>query len=273
MTSSLNVICHGARGSMPVDGTDFERFGGLTTCYEVELDLGHRLLVDLGTGIHHLAPTIDPDIDRTFDVFFTHFHWDHTMGLPFFRPLYDPRNVTRFHGRTAEGMSTEEMVSMLMTPPWFPIEFSDTPSVKEFVDLTDDPLMIEDLEVLSVQLYHPSGVTAYRFQRNGKTVVLATDVESAPWSDELLIDLASGADVLIHDGQYFPDEYRAEKVGWGHSTWEDAVRIAEAAGVGRLVLTSHDPYRTDDGVDQIVSAAASHLPTEGARTGLRIEVE
>ena len=72
MTSSLNVICHGARGSMPVDGTDFERFGGLTTCYEVELDLGHRLLVDLGTGIHHLAPTIDPDIDRTFDVFFTH---------------------------------------------------------------------------------------------------------------------------------------------------------------------------------------------------------
>ena len=102
-------------------------------------------------------------------------------------------------------------------------------------------------------------------------VVLATDVESAPWSDERLIDLARGTDVLIHDAQYFSDEYHATKVGWGHSTWRDAVRIAEAAGVGRLVLTSHDPNCTDEGVDELVAAANEHVPTVGASVGLRIE--
>ena len=257
---------------MPVVGAEFDRFGGLTTCYEVVLDRGRRLIVDLGTGIHHLAPLIDPQLDREFDVFFTHFHWDHTHGIPFFRPLYNPGANIRFHGRPADGRGTEEMVSRLMEPPWFPVPFADTPSRKEFVDLADQTIAVADIEVRNVQLYLPSGVTAYRFEKDERSIVLATDVEPAPWSDETLIDFAKGADVLIHDGQYLPEEYRTEKVGWGHSTWQYAVGIAEAAGVGRLILTSHDPYRTDEGVEAIVDSASAHISTKGASIGLTIEV-
>ena len=255
-----------------MSGVEFDRFGGLTTCYEVVTEPGHRLLVDLGTGIHHLAPTIDPEMDRVYDVFFTHFRWDHSQGIPFFRPLYDPRNAITFHGHPREGLNTEEMVSMLMQPPWFAVGFEETQAKSDFDDLTIDTLHVAGIEVRHVSLHHPSGVTAYRFESGGHSVVLATDVEPAPWADEALIELAQGTDVLIHDGQYFPEEYSADKVGWGHSTWKDAVRIAEAAGVGRLVITSHDPDRTDDGVDEIVAAADDHIPTVGASVGLVIEV-
>lgn len=268
----LTLICHGARGSMPVSGAEFDRFGGLTTCYEVVMEPGQRLLVDLGTGVHHLAPTLDPQTDRMYDVFFTHFHWDHTQGIPFFRPLYDPRSTITFHGHPTDGLVTEEMVGRLMQPPWFPVRFEETQAETRFDDLTDVALTVGHLNVRHVRLHHPSGVTAYRFESGGHSVVLATDVEPAAWSDEVLIDFAQGADVLIHDGQYFPDEYLAEKVGWGHSTWKDAVRIAEAAGVGRLVITSHDPNRSDAGVERIVAAASNHIAAVGASVGLRIEV-
>ena len=257
---------------MPVSGVEFERFGGLTTCYEVLCEPGHRILIDLGTGVHHLIPTLDPEVDRRFDVFFTHFHWDHTHGIPFFRPLYDPRNEITFHGRPTEGLVTEQMVSRLMEPPWFPVRFAEMEARVDFDDLAESEMVVAGIEIRHVSLFHPSGVTAYRFTAGGRSVVLATDVESAEWSDELLIDFAAGADVLIHDAQYFPEEYRAHKVGWGHSTWKDAVRIASASGVGRLVITSHDPYRTDQGVDELITAAAEHVPTVGAAVGLRIEV-
>ena len=121
---------------MPISGVDFDRYGGLTTLYEVVTRPGHRLLIDLGTGVHHLAPTIDPEVDREYDVFFTHFHWDHTQGLPFFRPLYDERNTITFHGRPTEGLSTKAAVAMLMEPPWFPVRFDETLATSEFDDLS-----------------------------------------------------------------------------------------------------------------------------------------
>jgi len=254
---------------MPVSGVDFETYGGLTTCYEVEIEDGRRLLIDLGTGVHHLVPTLGPQ-DKEFDIFFTHVHWDHTHGIPFFWPLYDADASIRFHAHPHEGLGVEEMVAALMRPPWFPVDFHETPANKHFDELSDHQRVIGGVTVRHAVLHHPSGVSAYRFETNDHAIVLATDVEPAPWSDQLLIELASGADVLIHDAQYFPDEYRESKVGWGHSTWEDSVRIAEAAGVGRLVITSHDPYRTDKGVDEIVAEAAAHLPTEAASVGMRI---
>lgn len=257
---------------MPVSGPEIARYGGLTTCFEVVTRPGHRLLVDLGTGLHHLLPTLDFEVDREFDIFFTHFHWDHTHGIPFFRPLYDERNTITFHGTPADGVDTESLVAELMKPPWFPVSFYDTPAQKRFVDLDEGTRTIENIDVSCASLYHPSGVTAYRFDYDGRSAVLATDVEPAPWSDELLIDFAQGADVLIHDAQYYPEEYTAHKVGWGHSTWKDSVRIAEAAGVGRLVITSHDPQRTDDEIDEIIASAAEHIPTVGASVGLRIEL-
>ena len=141
---------------------------------------------------------------------------------------------------------------MLMQPPWFPVRFDQTEATTHFDDLDDTTIHVGDLEVRHESLHRPSGVTVYRLALEGKVVVLATDVESVPWSDERLIDLAEGADVLIYDAQYFPDEYHA-------------------AEVGRLVLTSHDPNRTAKGVDEIVATANDHVPTVGASVGLRIE--
>ena len=169
---------------MPVAGPDVITYGGLTTCYEVVVETGRRLIVDLGTGVHHLMPTLDGEVDRVYDIFFTHFHWDHTQGIPFFRPLYDPRNTIRFHGHPTESRSTEEMVSALMEPPWFPVAFQETTAKSEFDDLTDRPLEVSGVDVRTARLFHPSGVTAYRFEAGGKSIVLATDVEPAPWSDE-----------------------------------------------------------------------------------------
>jgi len=127
------------------------------------------------------------------------------------------------------------------------------------------------LRVTPEGLHHPQGAMAYRIDGPERSIVIATDHEAGSAADADLLELARGADVLIHDSQYTPEEYASRKVGWGHSTWEDAAAVAEAAGVGQLVLTSHDPDRTDEEVDGIVTKARERFPnTEGAWEGLTL---
>lgn len=252
-------------------GPEFARYGGFTTCYEVLHRPDHRLLVDAGSGIHHLNRSTGPA--RRYSVLLTHLHWDHIQGLPFFPALYDPETTVDFHGRQADGLPIEEAIEGVMRPPWFPVSFKSSAGVKRFLNL-DGVLELDDLRVQWAALHHPSGVTGYRFERAGRCLVIATDVEAGdPASDLAVRRLAAGADVLVHDAQYLPEEYARSKVGWGHSTWEQAVAVAVDAGVGRLVLTSHDPDRADEGVDEIVAAARAVFPaTEAAFSGMTIEV-
>jgi phosphoribosyl 1,2-cyclic phosphodiesterase len=269
--TGFTITCRGVRGSVPVSGPQFHRYGGATTCFEIEIEGDHRLLMDAGTGALSIGPVARP---TRFSILLTHLHWDHTLSLPFFAPLYNPNHSFSFYGHAPDGLSIEDALDAVMQPPWFPVSFKSAAAHKSFHHLDGHPFEVGDIGVSYTQLHHPQGVTAYRLERNGAAVVIATDVEHGePASDQALRELARGADMLIYDAQYLPDEYEKMRKGWGHSTWEEGVKVAVDAGVGRLVLTSHDPSRADDEIDAIVEAAQALFPaTDAAREGLTFEV-
>lgn len=272
--SGFVVKVRGCRGSVPVSGPTFHRYGGGTTCFEIEVSETRRILIDAGTGALGVQPSL-PQHPVHISVILTHMHWDHCLALPFFRPLYDPRNRFDFHGRMVGHMDIEEAIDRVMRPPWFPVNFRSTSAEKRFHHVeSGEPFSVDDMSVFPVALHHPDGVTGYRIEWRGATLVIATDVEhGVPESDAALLKLASGADVLFYDAQYLPDEYEQRKIGWGHSTWEEGVRVAHEAGVGKLVLTSHDPSRTDDEIDAILERARAVFPnTVAAVEGSSVEV-
>ena len=274
-TPRLTVTCHGCRGSVPVSGPRFHRYGGGTTCLEIELTDDHRLLVDAGTGALAIHDTIPVGRPIHFSILVTHLHWDHTFALPFFKPFYDGANRFDFYGHHVAGMSMDDALDIVMRPPWFPVNFRSTPAHKKFHHLEEQTFQIEDLTITPARLHHPDGVTAYRIERDGIVLAIATDVEHGePDSDRKLRNIAEGADLLVYDAQYLPDEYDNGKEGWGHSTWVEAVGLAKECGVGRLVLTSHDPSRSDDEVDKIVAMARAEFPnTDAFAEGMTIVVE
>lgn len=263
---------HGARGSVPVSQAAYDRYGGDTICLTMELAPDHFLVIDAGTGIRAFARQLPAGGKLEFSVLLTHFHWDHLLGLPFFRPLFHASNTFHFYGTAREGRSVEEAISGVFQPPWFPLPLQDTPSTKTYLDVFENgPVTIGDLTVSAAGLKHPQGVTAYRLDRGDRSVVFATDVERGDAdSDQALQELAHGANVLIHDAQYQPDEYDLHE-GWGHSTWRQAVEAAEAAEVEHLILVSHDPDRSDDKVDEILADARVEFPnTDAAYAGLEV---
>ncbi|MGQ0849147.1 MAG: MBL fold metallo-hydrolase [Actinomycetota bacterium] len=259
---------------MPASGRQYQRYGGATTCFEVDLqEQNHRLLIDAGTGALSIngEPANGP---MHYSILLTHLHWDHTLALPFFAPIYDPRNTIDFYGHPVDGLGIEEAINAVMQPPWFPVTFESCPSTKRFHHLDGSTFNLAGISISYSRLYHPQGVTGYRLERDGAVLAVATDVEHGDQeSDRSVRELARGADVLIYDAQYHPDEHEQLHMGWGHSTWQEAVAVARDAGVGRLILTSHDPARSDDGVDMIVAMAREHFPnTEGAAEGMKFEV-
>ena len=273
MPDGLTFTFHGVRGSVAIDRADSVRYGGATICISARLGEGHYLVLDAGTGLRDLQHHLPEAGGLTFSFLVTHVHWDHLLGLPFFRPLYGPDNTFVFHAAPAEGGTVEDGIASVMEPPLFPVPLRSAASTMSFVPVPSGPWEVGPLTVRAARLQHPQGVTAYRIDHGDRSLVLATDVEVGdPSSDEALVELARDTDVLVHDGQYLPDEIDIYK-GWGHSTWEQAVAVAERAGVGRLVLISHDPERSDEGVDEVLAAARRRFPnTEAAYAGMQLEL-
>ncbi|MBT8203062.1 MAG: MBL fold metallo-hydrolase [Acidimicrobiia bacterium] len=270
MPDGLTYIFHGVRGSVAIDRADSARYGGATICITAQVADDHILVLDAGTGLRDLQHHV-PESDMRYSFLVTHFHWDHLLGLPFFRPLYDAGNSFDFYAHPYDGQTVEQGISGVMEAPLFPVPLSSAESQRRFIEVTDETFAIGPVTVQAARLYHPQGVTAYRLDCAGRSLVLATDVESGnEASDAALVELARGADVLVHDGQYLPGEIDTYK-GWGHSTWEESAEIAERAGVDRLVLISHDPERTDDGVDALLAAARERFPnTDAAYAGMEL---
>jgi phosphoribosyl 1,2-cyclic phosphodiesterase len=254
---------------MCVSGEAHRRFGGNTTCFHAEVEPGHYLVIDAGTGMRTLERVIGNDRVR-ISLLLTHYHWDHIQGLPLFRPLYDARNRVDIYGPGFDGQTVGEVLEGAIRSPWWPVTVSSADCRLEFRELADE-FRIGPVAVATARLNHPQGVMGIRLRRN-RTIVVATDHESGnAEADARLRELADGADVLIHDGQYTPEEHQEGRLGWGHSDWEGATTMAAEAGVGRLVLTSHDPDRSDDGIDAIRAAArARFFRTDAAFEGMTI---
>ena len=268
VTSALTVA--GCRGSMCVSGEQYRRYGGNTTCFFAEVEPRHHLVVDAGTGIRSLQHDLTGEAPRRFSLFFTHYHWDHLQGLPAFLPLYDPAITIDIHAAAIDGRPPREIIRGVLQPPWWPVSIDEARATLRY-HVLDGPVSVGDITVTHAALSHPQGVVGYRLEGR-RDVVVATDHESGDTAaDGRLRDLARGAAVLIHDAQYTPEERRRSRRGWGHSDWEGATAAARSADVGRLVLTSHDPDRSDDQVDTIRGLARSRFPkTDAAFEGMTI---
>lgn len=266
MAPAFTVL--GARGSMAVSGPRYMRYGGDTSCYHVEVEPGHHLLIDGGTGLRRLETLLGPPPLR-FTVLFTHYHLDHLQGLPLFSPLYERANRFDFLGVRRGGMGAAEALHLLLRPPLFPVPYDEVPARCRFADLIR-PLELGSLRITSVPLRHPGGATGFRLAGESRSVVLASDHEAGDERmDAGLAAFAARADVLLHDSQYTEDQVRGPQAGWGHSACLAAAVAAERAEVAHLVLTSHDPERSDDEVDALVARVRARFPsTEAARPGL-----
>ena len=265
----LKLRFWGVRGSIPTPEPQNLGFGGNTACLELRLPGDELFIFDAGTGIRNLGASLHDTGARAQDInlFFTHFHWDHIQGLPFFGPLYDPSSCMRLYSSSYSGELSKSVAGQ-MAAPYFPVKFDDASSKREFVDLGVDPIRVGELTIHPFCLNHPQGASGYRIESQGAVIVYATDREHGdPILDSVLREYADGADLLIHDAQYTPEEYARYK-GRGHSTWTEAVKVAQESHVKELVLFHHDPFHDDETLQRIVNEARARFPnTIGASEG------
>lgn len=268
----------GVRGSIACPGPETVRYGGNTPCVEMEVG-GHRLIFDGGTGIRVLGQSLLSHMPLEAHLFFTHSHWDHIQGFPFFVPAFVRGNRFNIYGAIAPNGSTlEQRLNDQMLHPNFPVPLQIMGADLRFNDLqVGQPLEIGDVVVENALLNHPGEAVGYRVSWQGHSAVYATDTEHFPDRlDENVLWLARNADVLIYDATYTDEEYNSpssSKVGWGHSTWQEAIKIAEAAGVKKLIIFHHDPLHNDDFLDRIGEQAAQRFPDSiMAREGLSVQL-
>ncbi len=235
----MKIRFWGVRGSIASPGRDTALVGGNTSC--VELACGDaRIVLDGGTGLralgNHLIASGATREPLAMTLLLSHYHWDHIQGLPFFVPIYMKDMSLTIVGGQNGVTSVRETLERQMSAPVFPVRLDEvgaritTREVK-----LGEVFAVGDAKVRVARGNHPGGVVAYRIEHEGKSIVYATDTEHYACVDPALRALAEGADVLVYDSQYTPEEYRA-KVGWGHSTYVAGADLARSAGVGTYVL-------------------------------------
>ncbi len=274
----MEIRFWGARGSIPSPGPSTLEFGGNTTCLEVVLKSGRRIVIDGGTGIRLLGEHLKTSVYTVrLHLLLTHNHWDHLLGLPFFFPIYREDSEIQIDGWPLAFQALKRVFDDHMGDGFFPVAFEQLKAHISFVNkVARSPLLFEDAHIDSIPLNHPQGCLGFRFQENGQTMVFFTDNElglDGGYRFQDFVKFCKGADLLIHDAQYLPEEVSWHR-GWGHSTYAEAVQLALEAGVKTLLLTHHDPSRPDEQVRKIISRArqlaassGSMLNVDGAREG------
>ncbi len=264
----MYIRCWGSRGSVPVSGRQYIKYGGDTTCIEIRTKENNIIIIDAGTGIRRLGNKLIREKVSEFHIIFTHAHWDHIMGFPFFKPLYKRSASIKMY-RCPIPKFVKTMLSTVMTPPYFPISYSEVKAnivyAKEIND--DSHFKIGNMSITSIPLSHPNTGRGYKFEEDGKSFVFLTDNEllynhPGRVSYESYIEFSAGADLLIHDAEYTKEEYD-KMITWGHSSYTHAVDFALDAKVKRLGLFHLNQDRTDNDMDEIVKKSEKIITSKG----------
>lgn len=249
----------GVRGSIACSGPDTIRYGGNTSSVEVRCG-PHLLLFDCGTGARYLGKMLGEAAPLDADLYLTHTHFDHICGLPFFGPLFDCRNRFRIHaGHLQPPMTVKGALTELMMAPLFPVPLGIFAAEISFHDFRAGEILQPHpgVTLRTARLNHPNGATGYRVEYGGRSICYLTDTEHVPGEpDQTILALIEGADIVIYDSMYTDAQY-SERCGWGHSTWEEGVRLCQQAGVRRFIAFHHDPDHDDaflDGVGERLRA-------------------
>ena len=246
----------GTRGSIPVSGKEYVKYGGDTTCVEVRSKNDDIIIIDTGTGIRRLGDRLLIEKKKNINVLFTHAHWDHVQGFPFFKPLYFPETQLNIYGNPFSKDSLKEMISSLLIHPYFPVAFEDLKADFKYHPVSTDSFKIGTMTITPTWLSHPNQGLGFKFTEDGSSFVFMTDNEltlkhpgGLDFDD--YVKFCANADLLIHDAQYTEQDYKITK-GWGHSVYKDALELAAKAGAKQFGLFHHNQDTTDEKLDEIV---------------------
>jgi len=252
----IKVTFFGVRGSAPCAGPDFVRYGGHTSCVVVECD-DHLVIFDAGSGIPDADPLALQNPSKKLFLFFSHVHLDHIMGLPFFAPVWQKDYTIQIMAGSVEPFGgIEKVLNQTFSPPLFPVKFCDFPasiSCHDFKAGTSLEIST-DLTIQTCALNHPDGGIGYRLTYQNHSICYITDTEHSPQPDSSILELAQDCDLFIYDSSYTDETYPSHK-GWGHSTWQEGVRLAKKANAQKLAIFHHDPSHTDDKMETIEKLA------------------
>lgn len=274
----LRVRFWGVRGSIPTPGPSTVAIGGNTSCVEMRAG-DHILVFDGGGGLRLLGDALAKEMPRTVHLFFSHVHWDHIQGFPFFTPAFVKGNTIHLYGGANTVGTVETALAGQMETPNFPVHLRDLPAALTFNDLHEGEVveLAGGVCVRNASGNHPGGVFAYRVEYQGRSVVYATDTEHGAVPDPKLVALCKDADVVIYDTMYTPEEYEGQggipKIGWGHSHFVAGVALMKAAGADRYILFHHDPSQNDDAVREKERRTRELYPrSECAYEGMVLEL-
>jgi len=264
----MNIRCWGSRGSFPVCGPEYNRYGGDTACVEVRSERGDIIIIDAGTGIRKLGDLLVASPPESIHIIFTHAHLDHIVGFPFFMPIYNKNTTLHIYGpQTAIG-TFENALKNIMSEPFFPVEFHKLKSNITFHNISEVDFTIGSLTITPVKLNHPNGGCGLRIEENGRAFVFLTDNELGDDDPEsrptpYFESFCANADLLFHDAEYTDEEY-PNHTGWGHSKFSDVIKLALSANVKKLGLFHINTRRTDDQMDELVKSAQEIVRERGS---------
>ena len=265
----MNIRVWGARGSIPVSGREYIKYGGDTTCVEVRTKNDDIIIIDAGTGLRRLGNLLVKEGRTEYHMLFTHVHWDHLLGFPFFKPLYrDDTRIWMYGGQMAQD-SIKALVSPVMTPPNFPVNYDNLSAHIEYQGECELEFTIGSVEIHAIPISHPNEGMGYKLMEDGKSFVFLTDneltyIHPGGRSFEDYLEFSRGADLLIHDTEFTAEEYKRTKT-WGHSVYNDVVDMALKAGVKTLCLWHHNQDRKDDQVDWMLQDCRRLVKEKGGK--------